>query len=100
MWQLELLSKVVPAFGALAKRHTERESRKALLQSATDCYSDITFIGHAISVSRGESVPELHDDTILTDLLRAFATRIPRRWDIRNAFSQNVWFLCTQSSRH
>lgn len=46
MWQLELLSWVVPAFGALAKEVIDSGP------DAQDCYSDLVNIGLAVSTSR------------------------------------------------
>ncbi|KAJ5726293.1 uncharacterized protein N7483_007650 [Penicillium malachiteum] len=51
MWQLTLLSRVIPAFGALAKEFIENEfNDDRLLKDAIDFYSDI------VNLVLGESV--------------------------------------------
>lgn len=78
MWQLELLSWVVPAFGALAKEFLDSGPDADLFRSAQDCYSDLVNIGLAISTSRGEWFSGLEDEQI-SRLLKAFESRIPNR---------------------
>ncbi|KAL7919842.1 hypothetical protein ACQKWADRAFT_300209 [Trichoderma austrokoningii] len=78
MWQLELLSWVVPAFGALAKEFLDSGPDTDLFRSAQDCYSDLVNIGLAISTSRGEWVSGLEDEQI-NRLLKALESRIPNR---------------------
>ena len=78
MWQLELLSKVVPAFGALAGVYLESEHQDGRLRNAEDCYADIVNIGQAICRSGGEWASGL-DDVDVTKLLTAFETRFPTR---------------------
>lgn len=72
MWQLELLSWVVPAFGALAKEFTDSGP------DAQDCYSDLVNIGLAVSTSRGEWNSGLEDEHV-SRLLKALESRIPNR---------------------
>lgn len=80
MWQLELLSRVIPAFGALAKEFTDCDDHDARLrQDAQECYSDIVIIGWAVSVSRGEWASGM-DDKDITELLTALESRFPTRW--------------------
>lgn len=79
MWQLELLSLVIPAFGALAKLSQEGEDEDARLkQDAMECYSDIVQIGWAVYSSRGEWASGI-DDGIITQLLEALESRFPTR---------------------
>lgn len=80
MWQLELLSWVIPAFGALAKEliHVDSGPDPDLFRSAQDCYSDLLNIGLAISMSHGEWVSGLDDEQI-SRLLKALESRIPSR---------------------
>ena len=80
MWQLELLSWIIPAFGALAKEFAECNDHDARLrQHAEDCYSDIVMIGWAVSESRGEWASGMNDEDI-TRLLKALESRFPTRW--------------------
>ncbi|KAH7127826.1 peptidase S8/S53 domain-containing protein [Dactylonectria estremocensis] len=79
MWQLRLLSQIIPAFGALARHLIESDEEDArLCQDANDCYSDLVSIGLALSVSRGEWTAGI-DDRDLTKLLQALESRIPTR---------------------
>ncbi|KAL7908226.1 hypothetical protein GGI35DRAFT_480935 [Trichoderma velutinum] len=79
MWQLELLSWVIPAFGALAKEFIESGPSPDLFRSAQDCYSDIIGIGLALSTSHGEWASGLEDEQI-GRLLKALESRLPKRW--------------------
>jgi hypothetical protein len=80
MWQLELLSRIIPAFGALAKEFIACDHHDAWLrQDAQDCYSDIVLIGCAVSVSRGEWASGMNNKDI-TELLTALESRFPTRW--------------------
>ncbi len=88
MWQLTLLSQVVPAFGALAKEFMECDNLDASLSvDAQGCYSDMVNIALAVSSSRGEWAFSL-DDEVLDRLLDALDTRLPSRW--KTVFSFNV----------
>lgn len=78
MWQLELLSWVIPAFGALAKEFMESGPGPDLFRSAQDCYSDLVNIGLALSTSHGEWASGLDDEQI-GRLLKALESRIPNR---------------------
>lgn len=90
MWQLELLSRVIPAFGALAKEFTECYDNDARLQQhAQDCYSDIVAIGWAVSVSCGEWASGMNDEDI-TGLLTALESRFPTRWMISSVFTTSL----------
>jgi len=88
MWQLDVLSRVVPAFGALAKDFNERESQDSdiRLRDAQECYGDLLLIGQAIYTSRGEWAAGLEDIDI-TKLLAALETRFPTRRNFPIAFS-------------
>ncbi|PVH69882.1 subtilisin-like protein [Cadophora sp. DSE1049] len=78
--RLELLGRVVPAFGALMKEFIDGDNQDAnLSQDAEDCYSDIVNIGQALSVSRGEWASGLRDEEV-TRLLAALDSRFPTRW--------------------
>ncbi|KAF1829667.1 hypothetical protein BDW02DRAFT_602366 [Decorospora gaudefroyi] len=85
MWQLELLSCVVPAFDALAKECQESEQQYAGLGSAGECYADIVNIGLALHISGGEWASDLDDD-IVSRLLMAFETRLQKKRLFPNAF--------------
>ena len=76
MWRLSLLSRVVPAFGALIVEHLHKERQEDILQDVQDCYSDIVNIGHALYLSDGESAFGL-DSAVVTSLLEALETRLP-----------------------
>lgn len=91
MWQLLLLSQVIPAFGALAKEFEERDvSDQSLADDARDCYSDIISIGHALFVSRGEWTSSVRDDIII-GVLQALETRLPKGW------SRSLFYLATST---
>lgn len=78
MWQLELLSRVVPAFGALANTYSENEDHDERRRNAEDCYADIVNIGQALYSSGGQWALGL-DDVDVTKLLTAFETRFPKK---------------------
>lgn len=78
MWQLELLSRVVPAFGALVNDYSESEHHDGRRRDAEDCYADIVNIGQALYSSGGEWVLGL-DDIDVTKLLTALETRFPKK---------------------
>lgn len=79
MWQLELLSRIVPAFGALARESMDLEQQEDTRRDAQDCYSDLVTVGHALCVSDGERVFSL-DDAVVTNLLKALESRLPKAW--------------------
>ncbi|KAJ5613658.1 hypothetical protein N7528_007312 [Penicillium herquei] len=80
MWQLILLSRVIPAFGALAKEFMEgRVNEDALLNDAFEFYSDIVTLGCAVSISRGEWTSGLSDED-LHPLLKALESRFSKGW--------------------
>ncbi|KKP05304.1 subtilase [Trichoderma harzianum] len=79
MWQLELLSWVIPAFGALSKKFMESGPDPDLYLSAQDCYSDIISIGLVLSTSYGEWTSGLEDEQI-GKLLKALESRFSNRW--------------------
>lgn len=80
MWQLKLLSRVIPVFGALAKEFIEDDNPDTNLSAdAHDCYSDIVNIGQALSMSRGEWASGVRDE-VVTRLLAALNTRLPSQW--------------------
>lgn len=79
MWQLELLSWVIPAFGALSKKFMESGPDPDLYLSAQDCYSDIISIGLVLSTSYGEWTLGLEDEQI-GKLLKALESRFSNRW--------------------
>ncbi|KAL5092194.1 hypothetical protein Trisim1_002079 [Trichoderma cf. simile WF8] len=79
MWQLELLSWVIPAFGALAKEFIESGPSPDLFRIAQDCYSDIIGIGLALYTSHGEWSSGIQDEQI-GRLLKALESRLPKRW--------------------
>ncbi|KAK2759746.1 subtilisin-like protease [Colletotrichum kahawae] len=55
MWQLALLSHVIPAFVALGKDFIDRDNKdEDLLRDASDCYSDIIHIGVARPLGTGD----------------------------------------------
>lgn len=94
MWQLELLSWVIPAFGALAKDFIDCENPDAhLCQDASDCYSDIVSIGAALSVSGGEWAAGLREEKV-SSLLTALESRLPKR---RTLFSFIVRLFTTSA---
>jgi hypothetical protein len=86
MWQLELLSRVVPAFGALAKEYAEREHQDARLRrDAHDCYSDLASIGLGVFMSSGEWATGFIDQDV-TKLLTALESRLPVKWSFPLSF--------------
>lgn len=86
MWQLDLLSRVVPAFGALAKEFTESEQYDARLRrDAQDCYADLVMIGLAVHKSYGEWAPG-YDDHDCARLLAALDSRFPTKWTFPISF--------------
>jgi hypothetical protein len=87
MWQLELLSRVVPAFGALAKEYAERDHRDARLhRDAHDCYGDLASIGLGIFMSSGEWATGFNDQ-VVTKLLAALESRFPVKWTFPLGFA-------------
>ncbi|RTE84122.1 hypothetical protein BHE90_001332 [Fusarium euwallaceae] len=78
MWKLALLSKVVPAFGALAKESCSSGSPDEISGDAQDCHSDIMLIGYALSVSRGKRISGLSEETLIW-LLEALEARFPSK---------------------
>ncbi|RSL89802.1 hypothetical protein CDV31_015804 [Fusarium ambrosium] len=99
MWQLALLSKVVPAFGALAKESCGSGSPDEISGDAQDCHSDIMLIGYALSVSRGKRISGLSEDT-LTLLLEALETRFPSRSRAAALFNFNRLLGAVTADRH
>jgi hypothetical protein len=86
MWQLELLSRVVPAFGALAKEFTENEQcDPRLRRDAQECYADLVTIGLALHMSCGEWASGFNDEDV-SKLLAALDTRFPPRWSFPISF--------------
>ncbi|KAJ5710928.1 hypothetical protein N7488_005084 [Penicillium malachiteum] len=80
MWQLILLSRVIPAFGALAKDFMERRvDEDALLSDAFEFYSDIVALRCAVSFSRGEWTSGLSDED-LDPLPKALESRFSKGW--------------------
>ncbi|KAL6695706.1 peptidase S8/S53 domain-containing protein [Trichoderma pleuroticola] len=79
MWQLELLSWVIPAFGALSKEFMESGPDSDLFLSAQECYSDIIGIGLVLSTSYGEWTSGLEDEQIGKPL-KALESRFSNRW--------------------
>ncbi|KAF4870778.1 Subtilisin DY [Colletotrichum siamense] len=58
MWQLALLSNVIPAFVALGKDFIDRDKQdEDLLRDASDCYSDVIHIGVAVAIAVEEPKP-------------------------------------------
>ncbi|KAF2689750.1 hypothetical protein K458DRAFT_413999 [Lentithecium fluviatile CBS 122367] len=87
MWQLELLSRVIPAFGALAKEFTESEHEDVRLRrDAHECYADIVTIGLALRMSCGEWASGFSDEDV-NKLLAALETRIPTKRSFPIIFS-------------
>lgn len=79
MWELELLSYIIPAFGVLAREFMEAEHHDTRLQrDAQECYADLVTIGLAVYMSGGEWASGL-DDIDVTKLLTALETRFPTR---------------------
>lgn len=76
MWQLELLSQVLPAFAALAQDF--KSSSEELQRDAELCWSDIVNIGLAVSESRGEWASQM-DNEVITGLLKALDSRLPKK---------------------
>jgi hypothetical protein len=77
MRQLDLLSRVVPAFGALARAYVDNGHNGETRLDAQECYSDIVGIGSIIFTSRGEWTSGL-ETSIIDGLLEALATRLPK----------------------
>ena len=97
MWQLDLLSWVIPAFGALAQDFIDCENPDAyLFQDAIECYSDIVSIGAALSVSGGEWASGLREEKV-SRLLMALESRLPKR---RTPFSFIVCLVILTSAHH
>jgi hypothetical protein len=104
MWELELLSRVVPAFGALARqdymkrmedvaRHDYMKRKKDehkcdMLRDAQNCWQDLVLIGSYIYTSGGEWASGL-DDKIVAKLLEALEVRLPRRWHLLTIWKPN-----------
>jgi len=78
MWHLELLSQVIPAFGALAMEYIEHEQDARLRRDAQDCYADLVTVGLAVALSYGEWTSGL-DDRDIIKLLAALETRLPSK---------------------
>jgi len=94
MWQLELLSRVIPAFGALAKEFTEREHHDARLRrDAQECYADLVTIGLALHMSYGEWACGFNDQDV-SKLLAALDSRFPPKWSFPIGFpAQKVRYI-------
>jgi hypothetical protein len=92
MWELELLSRVVPAFGALARqdymKRMEDEHDYVLLRDAQNCWQDLVLIGSYIYTSGGEWASGL-DDKIVAKLLEALEVRLPRKWHFLTIWKPN-----------
>ncbi|KAF6801193.1 hypothetical protein CSOJ01_11923 [Colletotrichum sojae] len=78
MWQLELLSLIIPAFGALGQDFIDKGDLK-LSRHAHDYSSDVATIGCALAVSGGEWTSGLGEEE-LNQLLKALQSRLPKRW--------------------
>lgn len=79
MWQLDLLSWVIPAFGALGKDFIERDSNDInLVRDAQDYYSDMVQLGQTVATSRGEWTSGLSEEEV-DRLLKALESRLPAR---------------------
>lgn len=79
MRQLELLSLVIPAFGALGKEFVDNvNDEPSRLAYARDFYSDISNIGSALALSRGEWSRGLREHDV-DRLLRVLESRLPKR---------------------
>lgn len=95
MWQLELLSLIVPAFGALGQDFIDNGDPK-LSRHAHDYNSDVATIGCALAVSGGEWTSGLEEEE-LNQLLKALQSRLPKRWGLMDIFSsastQSRWAL-------
>lgn len=77
MWQLDLLSWVIPAFAALGKDFIERDSNDPnLIRDAQDYYSDMVQLGQAVATSCGEWTSGLREEEV-DRLLRALESRLP-----------------------
>ncbi|KAI9147009.1 Major intracellular serine protease [Paramyrothecium foliicola] len=80
MWQLGLLSRIIPAYGALSKEFAENGNlHEAIADDANDCHNDMLSIGFALGKSRGEWAFGLNDEVVMR-LLDALEGRLPKRW--------------------
>ncbi|KAK1977466.1 hypothetical protein LZ30DRAFT_634946 [Colletotrichum cereale] len=78
MSRLQLLSLVIPAFGALARESIEGDIQNASLsRDSADCYSDIVNVGQVLSISCGEWTSGLREE-VLDALLEALESRLPK----------------------
>lgn len=78
MSRLQLLSLVIPAFGALAKECIEGDiQNESLSRDCADCYSDIINVGQVLSISCGEWTSGLREE-VLDGLLEALESRMPK----------------------
>lgn len=79
MWQLDLLSWVIPAFGALGKDFIESDSNDPnLVRDAHGYYSDMVQLGQTVATSRGEWTSGLREEEV-DKLLRPLESRLPKR---------------------
>lgn len=79
MWQLDLLSWVIPAFAALGQDFIERDSNDPnLIRDAQDYYSDMVQLGQAVATSYGEWTSGLREEEV-DRLLKALESRLPAR---------------------
>ncbi|KAJ3549806.1 hypothetical protein NM208_g304 [Fusarium decemcellulare] len=99
MWQLVLLSQVVPAFGALAKNSLEPTISSRISRDAQDCYSDIVNIAQTLSISRGEWAPGLKEE-VLMSLLRGLEARFPKKRKWFNEILENMSLQGAESDHY
>lgn len=79
MWQLDLLSWVIPAFAALGQDFIESDSNDLnLVRDAQDYYSDMVHLGQAVATSCGEWTSGLREVEV-DRLLKALESRLPTR---------------------
>lgn len=77
MRQLDLLSWVIPAFGALGKDFIRDTNDQNLVRDAQDYYSDIVQLGQAVATSRGEWTSGLREEQV-DRLLKTLESRLPK----------------------
>lgn len=79
MWQLDLLSWVIPAFAALGQDFIERDSNDPnLIRDAQDYYSDMVQLAQAVATSCGEWTSGLREEEV-DRLLKALESRLPAK---------------------
>jgi hypothetical protein len=82
MWQLNLLSQVIPALGAVIWEFSEQDQLDPRLRrDAVNFYADLVRTGGAVARSHGEWAAGICDEE-LNELLRALESRCSNKWKL------------------